>query len=222
MSDPVAIVEAGYDAIAERYLRERLALVTPEEHAFLDRVLAAVAPGSSVVELGCGPGVPFTAALAERTTVVGVDVSGEQLRLARARVPSARFVKADMTTVAFRRASVDAVVAFASVGHVPVGRHAALYRSIAMWLRPGGVFASQHPTGDNPEEIQDDWLGAPMYFSHPDLAGTLELIRAAGFGVDEILEVRGREHDGTGGAWAGIVAHLEGAASARPAREPAR
>jgi SAM-dependent methyltransferase len=209
--DPVRIVEAGYDAIAETYLRERLALITPEEERLLERVLRAIVPDALVVELGCGPGVPFTAALAGVARVVAVDLSTTQLRLARARVPTARFVRADMATLAFRPRSVDAVVAFASIGHVPRDLHAGLYRSIASWLRPGGVFASQHPTGDNPEELEEDWLGAPMYFSHPDLEGTLTLLRETGFVVAEVERVRGRESDGSVGEWAGVIAHVPAA-----------
>ena len=208
MTDPRAVVEAGYDAIAERYLREREALVTADERTFLERVLEVVPAGGRVVELGCGPGVPFTEALAERAQVVAVDLSSEQLRLARARVPTAWFVRADMATIGIRDASVDVVAAFASIGHVPRVLHPQLYATIASWLRPGGAFASQHPTGDNPEELDDDWLGAPMYFSHPDIGTTLRLLRDAGFTIERVDDVRGREHDGDVGHWAGVIARL--------------
>ena len=67
---------------------------------------------------------------------------------------------------------------------------------------------SQHPTDDNPEQLEEDWLGAPMYFSHPALGGTLDLLRQAGFVVDEVHEVPGLEDDGTEGRWAGIVARV--------------
>jgi len=197
MRDPRAIVEAGYDTIAERYLRERLEHVTAAERTFLDRVLDTVPAGARVIDLGCGPGVPFTEALANGRSVVGVDLSSAQLRLARHAVPSARLVKGDMARISLLPGSVDAVTAFASTGHVPADLHATLYRSIASWLRPGGVFAAQLPTGANPHEVDDDWMGAPMYFSHPDLAGTLALLRDAGFTVEDMLEVRGEEHDGT-------------------------
>jgi SAM-dependent methyltransferase len=207
MRDPRAIVQHGYDAIARTYLENRLERISPDERAFLDRVLSAIPPASLVVELGCGAGVPFTAALADVATVVGVDVSAVQLQLARERVPRARLVRADMATLALRPRSVDAVVAFASIGHVPCRLHDGLYRSIASWLRPGGVFASQHPVGDNPEELDEDWMGAPMFFSHPDLDGSLALVRAAGLRVESLDEITVNEHDGTVTDWAGIVAH---------------
>lgn len=161
-----------------------------------------------MVDLGCGPGVPYTAALTAVAHVIGVDLSMHQLRLARNRVPTAGLVKADMSTFALRPGSVDAVTAFASIGHLPRDRHAGLYRSIASWLRPGRPFVSQHPTGDNPEQLEEDWLGAPMYFSHPTLSGTLELLQQAGFVVDEVHEVRGLEDDDTEATWAGIVARV--------------
>jgi SAM-dependent methyltransferase len=191
---------------------------------FLDLLsrVAATDP-HRVVDLGCGPGVPFTEALADGRTVVGVDLSSAQLRLARRAVPSAWFVKGDMATIAFRAGSLDAVTAFASTGHVPSALHRQLYRSIASWLGPDGVFAAQLPTGANPEELDDDWMGAPMYFSHPDVAGTLELLRDAGFTVDDVVEVPGREHDGSEARWAGVIARVGRAIDpATDARDVAR
>lgn len=206
--DPTAIVAAGYDAIADAYLAERLERFTASEHAFLDRVVAAVPEGAWVLDLGCGPGLPCTAALAARSAVVGVDISAAQLAHAASHVRDARFVRADMTSLALRPRSLDAVVAFASFGHVPRERHAGLLGAIASWLRPGGLFASQHPTGENLGELDDDWLGAPMYFSHPDLETTLALLTDAGFSTEVVEEVRGVESDGGDAVWAGIIARI--------------
>lgn len=44
--------------------------------------------------------------------VVGEDISVSQLRLARSRVPAASLVLADMSQVAFRSGSFDAIAAF--------------------------------------------------------------------------------------------------------------
>jgi SAM-dependent methyltransferase len=208
MEDGRAVVRRGYDAIADTYLAYRVRDVAPEERIFLDRVLARISRGSLVLDLGCGAGVPFTAAIAERARVVGVDISAAQLRLALERVPDARSVQADMATIAIRSGSFDAVTAFASTGHVPRALHSHLYRSIASWLRPGGWFAAQLPAGEAADEIDADWLGAPMYFSHPDAEGSLALIRDAGFDLESVVTVQGRGKNGESEAWLAVIATL--------------
>jgi len=84
--------------------------------------------------------MPMTAALALERTVTGVDISGTQLEMARRNAPSATFIHADMTSLAFEPGSFDAVVAFYSLTHVPRDEHLPLLERIRTWLRPGGLF----------------------------------------------------------------------------------
>jgi cyclopropane fatty-acyl-phospholipid synthase-like methyltransferase len=124
-------------------------------------------------------GVPCTALLAERSDVVGVDLSSTQLELARQNVPSARFIKADMTTVELPPASFDAVTAFYSIVHVPCGQHGALFRRIATWLRPGGYLLASLGCGTDNGTVED-WLGTPMFFSSHDAQTSRRLLAEAG------------------------------------------
>ena len=61
----------------------------------------------------------MTRALADGRTVTGVDISARQIELARAAVPGARFIHADMTGLDLPSDSLDAVVAYYSLTHVP-------------------------------------------------------------------------------------------------------
>jgi SAM-dependent methyltransferase len=192
MSDrPADIVRRGYDEIAERYREERLAKTGGPISRFLQVALSTVRERCVALDLGCGAGEPVTAALAAGSRfVVGVDLSATQLALAHRRLPEAAFAQADMTEVAFRSGSFDAVLSFFSIIHVPRQRHAAVFVEIYDWLRPGGVFAGTLGFGDNPEERQPDWLGAPMYWSHFDAETNLGLVERAGFVLErsEVLE----------------------------------
>ncbi len=199
--EPNAIVRAGYDRIAATYLAVRLETFTPQEQAFLDEVVASLEPGASVLDLGCGAGVPVTAALAAQAAVTGVDISWEQLALARERVPSARLVQADMASLALASSSFDAIVAFCSLVHVPRENQQEVFGRIASWLRPSGTFAALLGTGDNPEEHDPSWYGAPMYWSHFDADATLALVREAGLIVEHSRDVAGGD-----GEWLGVVA----------------
>ncbi|MEA2623559.1 MAG: hypothetical protein QOH61_2469 [Chloroflexota bacterium] len=182
--DPKRIVADGYDAMAERYLAWSDLRPSPTRLRYLDLALGLIAPGSTVLELGCGAGVPMTAALAQDRTVIGVDISAVQLEMARRNVPGATFVQADMTELILAPASVDAVVAFYSLTHVPRGEHLALLERICTWLRPGGVFLASMGADDEPGDVEADWLGVDMYFSHFGARANRRLVEQAGLVID--------------------------------------
>jgi 2-polyprenyl-3-methyl-5-hydroxy-6-metoxy-1,4-benzoquinol methylase len=208
-------VESGYDRMAEQYLATKdpedpLALVALED-------LASLLPSeASVLDLGCGAGVPVTRWLADRGfAVTGVDVSTRQLELARKNVPEGTFLKADMTELAFAPESFDASVAFHSIIHVPRAEQPALLESIHRWLKPGGVFLATMTVSacEGREENWEGW-GAPMVWSHYDGKANVVMLREVGF---EIPYAEPRTGPGTGDAetWLWVLARKrsgEGAA----------
>ncbi len=175
MSDAFDIVRVGYDRIGARY--RQWSSDGPVRLGFVRRLLDQLSPGSVVVDLGCGPGEPATRLLANEHHVLGVDASLAQLRLAREATPSAVFVQADMTRLALRTESVDAVACFYALGHIPSQQHAPLLRAVADWLRPGGVllFSAPMVAGD---EVDSEWLGVPMFFGGIGGAATRRAVEA--------------------------------------------
>jgi SAM-dependent methyltransferase len=185
--DPRRIVADGYDAIAERYYAWSDARPSATRRRWLARALELIPPGADVLELGCGAGVPMTRALAAGRRVTGVDISARQIELARAAVPEAAFVQADMTALELAPASFDAVVAFYSLTHVPRADLPALLDAVHRWLRPGGVLIASMGAEDGPDEVEPDWLGAPMFFSHYGAKKNGAIVRRAGFEVEEAV-----------------------------------
>jgi SAM-dependent methyltransferase len=210
----VQIVGSGYDRMASRYLASHRPGGARER--YLDRLLSLVADASDVLELGCGAGEPVTRRLTERHRVTAVDVSGEQLRLAAERAPDASFLHASMLDVAFEPASFDAVAAFYAITHVPRQRHADLLARIAVWLRPQGWLLLSMGAADNPGEVEDDWLGMPMYFSHFDAVTNQALVQRAGFELVEADVVEEIGPDGARERFLWVVARLLPAAGAQP------
>lgn len=179
ITDPrKAVVAEGYDVIAERYL-EWTGGAQVRNH-YLQQLYDLVPFGGQVLDLGCGAGVPVAKKLAERASVVGVDISAAQITLARQKVPEASFINADMMAVEFPPESFDGISAFFSLTHLPRDEHAAMLLRIATWLRPGGVFVASMGDTVSDDEIENDWLGAPMFFSHFDTATNGQIIRLAG------------------------------------------
>ncbi len=187
--DPRDVVRRGYERLGNKYWEWSRDNDPKHRELYLAHALQHLEPGSVVVELGSGSGVPTAQIVAEHHRVVCVDFALAQLKLVAESAPSAKRICADMSAVQFAPRSVDAVVAFYSIIHVPRDRQAELITSIANWLRPGGVFVASMGARDNPSEVEE-WIdGVPMYWSIFDADTNLTLIRDAGLTVErsEIL-----------------------------------
>ncbi len=186
VDEPQEIVRAGYDAIAERYAAWAAGFETPVS-SWLAKFVELVPAGARVVELGCGGDNPSMRELAGRYDYLGVDISAAQLERARRAVPHARFVLADALRVELEPGSFDGVVSLFMLGHIPRAEQAPLLSRIAGWLRPGGCLLATMGTAEAEDEVEEDWLGAPMFFASFDEATNRELLAEAGF---ELVEAR--------------------------------
>ena len=163
--------------------------------AIVDDLLAHVPRGADILELGCGAGGPTTQRLAAHGRLTGVDISAEQLKRARDRIPAATFVHGDAATVELPDGGFDAVVSLYALNNLPREELGALFRRIHGWLRPGGLFLASLAASDLPA-WQGDWLGVDMFFSGWDADTTLRLADEAGLEiVDHRVEAM-REPEG--------------------------
>src|SRR5437879_2276437 len=165
-ADPRQIVADGYDRIAERYADWATDDVVDEARPRLVALIVERLPqGAAVLDLGCGGGGPTMRQLAERFTLIGVDISARQTALARQNVPKATFIHGDMVGLEIPPGSFAAVVALYTLTHLPHGELPQLLVKISWWLRPGGLLVATMSARPDPGTIEPDWLGAPMYFS---------------------------------------------------------
>lgn len=123
---------------------ERTLPGVPEEnywfrrHEVVYRLAAVALAGRDVLDVGCGEG--YGTALLARTarSAVGVELVPAVHAHAVATYPEAAFLCADLCDLPLPDASVDAVVSFQVVEHLPdIGRSLA---EVARVLRPGGAF----------------------------------------------------------------------------------
>jgi SAM-dependent methyltransferase len=194
MQDPKEIVERGYDRMAERYLAWSDLRPSPVRMWFLSEALARIGDGAEVLDLGCGAGIPMTLALASGRRVTGIDISARQIELARANVPDATFVRSDFTTMDWPSRSIDAVTAFYAFVHVPRVEQQRVLERIAEWLRPGGALLAQFGSADTRDEVEEGWLGVPMFFAGFAPEHNEDMLVRAGFRL-ELSEVREEEED---------------------------
>ena len=176
------VVERGYDQVTQAYAGLELEGREWPRAASFVRLLAEVPEGGTVLEVGCGNGVPTMKMIQEHHRGVGVDISSGQLDLARRNVPEATFLHSSIMDAEFPPDSFDAIVSFYSIEHLPREEHGELFRRFANWLRPGRRLLFTLEPYDQPGET-GAWLGVPMFFSHFDPDATERLLEEAGFSI---------------------------------------
>ena len=94
----------------------------------------------SVLELGCGTGAVL-AGLAADLSVTGVDRSEEMLAIAARTVPSARLVRADVTSFSLGTRFDVAICVFDTLNHLPsLDAWRAMFERVHEHLADGGLF----------------------------------------------------------------------------------
>jgi SAM-dependent methyltransferase len=194
-------LKASYNAIAPRYNEWTTPHSITRLH-YLDQLLGRLptttaSTSVSVLELGCGNGVPVTQKLLSypNFSVTANDLSSAQLSLARASlrpeppVPAndrLTLLEGDMLALDFSPATFDAVIGMYSVIHLPRSEQVEMLHKIVEWLKPGGWmlanFAAEELAG---REVQN-WLEEEkgwMFWSGWGSEGTLEKVREAGLEV---------------------------------------
>ena len=183
-------VQAADDALGPRFGQWAEEIEGDPWDRFLEELEVRLPAGGRMPDLGCGTGTRI-ARLTGTVELVAVDLSEEQLRLARANLPGSTLVHGDFGALDFATETFDAVTAFYSIMHVPRDEHQGLFERIAGWLKPGGLFlASLSHVGG--EDRTYEWLGVEMFFSGFDAETNRRLLREAGFELilDELVWMR--------------------------------
>ncbi|KAF4470142.1 methyltransferase [Fusarium albosuccineum] len=128
-------VEALYDQVADAYqdaygdndaLKKALARLTDY-----------LGPGSSALDVGCGPGGPASRLVELGFHVTGIDVSQRMIDHCKSKIPGT-FIKADMTKFKPDQ-QYDAIISIFSMFQISYQDTYSMLFKMASWLRPGGV-----------------------------------------------------------------------------------
>ena len=183
-----SVVRTSYDTIADEFLAWTQQVRVAERERYTTTLLDRLDANAQVLELGCGAGLPTTKRLTERFQVTGVDISSRQIEFARQHVPTAKFIRADMMELTFPSARFDAVTAFYSIVHVPREEQPQLLPNIHTWLRPKGLLVAALGASAQHAGYEDDWLGAPMYWSSFDAETNRQMVEDARFQIISAVE----------------------------------
>jgi|HubBroStandDraft_1064217.scaffolds.fasta_scaffold01437_2 ubiquinone/menaquinone biosynthesis C-methylase UbiE len=185
--DPKEVVREGWNRISTIYRppgsrADAFDHTNADYREWLRPFFRTVPPGSEVLDLGCGCGLPAARLLSERFRVTGIDISDVQIERARALVPDAKFVRADVNEVSFPRDAFGGVVCLYALIHVPLEEQPDLLSKVFRWLDPGGLFlvttGAKAWTG-----VEEGWLGSntKMYWSQADIRTYERWLKETGF-----------------------------------------
>ncbi len=161
----------------------------PPEPA-LARFMDRLAPGASVLDLGCGAGIATARLCRAGFTVTALDASAELLKVARHLAPEARIIHAGFEALA-EAGACNAVWANFALLHAPRAEMPGHLVAIAGLLPPGGLLHLSMLVGDGEE--RDSLDRAYTYYLPDELR---RLTEAAGF--TEIAADTGTKTGATG------------------------
>jgi SAM-dependent methyltransferase len=147
-------LRAAHDVLAELYA-ERLADAVdhmPPDRAVLGLfcdLVTATRLGTTVGDIGCGPGrlAPFLAA--RGLSPQGIDLSPEMVRVARRDYPEFAFDVADLRALPFQDASLAGVVCWYSLMFLAPCDRPVAFSELARVVKPGGYLVTAFKVGDN-------------------------------------------------------------------------
>jgi SAM-dependent methyltransferase len=162
---------AHYDGVAAWYDEQ---FAPGPEVLDVVRRLAGPGPGCCL-DLGCGTGFHLPLLHALGWTPTGIDLSGDQLRLARERAGElAELVQADASDLPFADGAFDLV--FSAFTHTDIDEFAVAAAEGTRVLRPGGrfVYVGVHPCFVGPHSRFARAQGVPVLELGYDAVGRYE------------------------------------------------
>jgi len=133
----------GYESIAEAFMRARTPSIGP---TVVRRWAKALPAGASILDLGCGTGVPISdTLLQERFAVYGVDASETLIATFRERFPGVPAECSRVEESLFFSRSFDAAVAWGLMFLLPADTQRRLIGKVAHALNRPGHFLFTAP-----------------------------------------------------------------------------
>jgi ubiquinone/menaquinone biosynthesis C-methylase UbiE len=184
-------VRRSYDTVAEEYATRLHAELDhkPLDKALLAALLEQTEPGTTIGDLGCGPG-HVAALLAEKGAhTVGIDLSPGMLAAGARRFPQVEFREGDLLELPAKEAEFGAVVAFYTIIHLDPDELHRAFKEMARVLRPSGLALLSFHIGEEIRHL-DEWWGhkVDVDFRFLDPTRVAEQLETAGFAVEMSLQ----------------------------------
>lgn len=187
------LIREGYNEAADRYFKTRNRFNNTK---YLKKLSSLLKPGSTIFDIGCGAGLPNDKFFIDKGhKILGIDVSGKQVGLARRNIPEGSFEVKDMSELKKSSYKVDAIISFYAIFHIPREEHENLFKKINSFLPKDGLLLVTMGSSEW-EGVDDNFHGVQMWWSHYGSSKNREIIENAGFEIllNEIDTSAGEKH----------------------------
>ncbi|MFO7794415.1 MAG: class I SAM-dependent methyltransferase [Candidatus Nanohaloarchaea archaeon] len=188
-------VKEGYEEADYEGLYREGREIRPEEEELFQKLFDKLGSSGQILDLGCGTGLPFNRYIIDNGyDLIGVDIAEKHVEKARENVPEAEIVQGDFFEVDIDNKSLNAVVSFYAIFHIPREEHRELFEQINDWLKPEGYILVTVASTEM-ENLKESWNGAEIQWSSYEGTKTLEIIEESGFEIIETYEEDWRDED---------------------------
>jgi SAM-dependent methyltransferase len=151
------------------------------EKPWLDRFLALLRPGASILDIGCGSAEPIARYFIEQGShVTGVDSSPALVGLCKSRFPGENWIVHDMRTLSLG-GRFDGILAWDSFFHLYLEDQPQMFSSFKAHAAPHA--ALMFNSGSVHGEAIGEFQGEPLYHGSLDTAEYRSLLEQNGFAV---------------------------------------
>ncbi len=181
----------GYEGIAEHFVRGRGRAVNGIGSSTVRGWVKSLSPGSVVLDIGCGTGIPVSKILIdEGMTVYGVDASPTLAKTFHQNFPDMPIACETVEESSFFNRQFDAIISWGLMFILSVESQMMLIKKAANALQPGGKFLftatyDANAWNDGMTDQPSISLGADKY---------RKLIAAAGLSLIEEFEDEGENY----------------------------
>ncbi len=185
-------VLAAYEQLGKKYLVHRQSL---KSDAYVRLLLKQLPKNSSILDIGCGAGVPVDDIIVKAGhEVTGIDLSPSLINEARKLVPQASYFVGDMQLLKPKEYSVDAVVCLYALFHIPRSDHSRMVKTFASYLPINGWLLIS--MGDRAFEGVHEMYGVASYSSQWGSVENKKIIESSGFKIysEEFAMSNGERH----------------------------
>ncbi|KAI9639964.1 hypothetical protein NHQ30_011633 [Ciborinia camelliae] len=156
MTTVTAVSQAGHDTFDALNIEyEKAYRNNPFKILAVEKAIALLSPGSKVLDVGCGTGVPVSLLLAEAgLEVTGFDISAKMISFAQKRVKG-NFSVSDMVKFKVEDTFSGVFMIFAHLQLSYAAVHATVYKFVSA-LKPGGIFVLGQMPSDTYVKDEDE------------------------------------------------------------------
>ena len=149
------------------------------EQPWLDKFLALVPGCGSILDLGCGAGLPISGYLIRQgRAVTGIDSSPQLIELCRRRFPHQQWIVADMRTLNLDH-RYDGILAWNSFFHLSPDDQTSMFSIFARHAAPNAPL--MFTCGPAHGEVCGEFVGEPLYHASLDPAEYAAWLDKTGF-----------------------------------------